>query len=166
MDFPILFRVHTVDINGDGGQAVLAFSYNWLPDVAIADAAFRSEADSLAELFTAAALATTEVMIELRDLHGRRKHVIALEAENVEDLLYSWLSELIYVKDVQRLVFIEYDISIRAGSDSMTLQCTARGEEIDPNRHHVGRDVKAVTYHMFEVKEIGGKFQATVVLDI
>jgi len=144
----------------------LAFSYNWLPDVAIADAAFRSEADSLAELFTAAALATTEVMIDLRDVRGRRKHTIRIQAENVEDLLFAWLSELIYVKDVQRLVFIDYTISIDEGFDNLTLECTARGEKIDPDRHRLGRDVKAVTYHMFEVKEVGGKYEATVVLDI
>jgi SHS2 domain-containing protein len=144
----------------------LAFSYNWLPDVAIADAAFRAEADTLAELFTAAALAVAEVMVNVRQIRACREHAFEIHADNVEDLLYRWLSELIYVIDVHHLIFVEHDISIDEKNGGLTLKCTARGEEIDPQRHQLGRDVKAVTYHLFEVKEVGGKYQATVVLDI
>jgi len=144
----------------------MSYSYNYLPDIAIADVAFHARGDSPAELFAAAALATTEVMIKPADIHKRIECTVSLRADNMEDLLYEWLSELIYLKDVERLIFIDFNINITGGDSTYDLQATLGGEEIDQNRHELGRDVKAVTYHLFEIKEVNNGYEARVVLDI
>ena len=152
----------------------MAYSYDYLPDVAIADAAFAARADTLTELFIAAALATAEVMVDIRSLRPIIRQRISVQGDSREDLLYRWLSELLYLKDVEYLIFVDYDIvisetatsSVEADGGKLALECTAGGERIDPRRHTLGQDVKAVTYHLFEIKEVEGEYLARVVLDI
>jgi len=144
----------------------MAYSYDYLPDVAIADAAFAARADTLTELFIAAALATAEVMVDIRSFRPIIRQRISVQGDSREDLLYRWLSELLYLKDVEYLIFVDYDIVISETGGKVALECTAGGEQIDPRRHTLGQDVKAVTYHLFEVKEVEGEYLARVVLDI
>jgi SHS2 domain-containing protein len=91
---------------------------------------------------------------------------LTIRAENLEDLLFNWLSELVYVKDVEHLIFSEFDITIVEDKGGLLLTATLGGEEIDPRRHELGQDVKAVTYHLFEIKKVNGRYEARVVLDI
>jgi len=46
------------------------------------------------------------------------------------------------------------------------LTASASGENIDEKKHNLRTDIKAVTYHMFEVKKTGDTWNARVVLDI
>lgn len=144
----------------------MSYSFEYLPDVAIADVAFAARGTSLAELFAAAALATTGVMVDLEDIHPATSKQMTIRADNRQDLLYQWLSELLYVKDVDHLVFREFSIEIVERSEESVLECTATGERIDSARHRLGQDVKAVTYHLFEIQEVNGEYTARVVLDI
>lgn len=144
----------------------MAYSYNYLPDIAIADAAFAAYGDTPEELFRAAALATAGVMIRLTDITVTVQKAITIQAETLEDLLYQWLSELIYLKDVERVIFVEFDLSIKHVADRFELTAHAGGSEIDPIGHELGQDVKAVTYHLFGIKDVDGKYEARVVLDI
>ena len=84
----------------------------------------------------------------------------------VDILLYDFLTELIVVKDVDSLLFKDFQVSLTSGRDKR-LTCKMRGEEIARDRHKLRNDVKAVTMHMFGVKRAkGGRWEATVVLDI
>jgi SHS2 domain-containing protein len=47
-----------------------------------------------------------------------------------------------------------------------TLQATAWGERLDPERHHPRVDVKAVTLHQFRLEKTGQGWEAFVILDI
>ncbi len=144
----------------------MGYTYEWLPDVAIADAAFVARADSASELFIACALATAEVIVDLTGINPCRSQSLAVEAESLEELLHAWLDELIYLKDTKGLIFSEFeDLSINVDTN-YSLRCLAHGEEIDQNRHTLGQDVKAVTYHLFGITEKKGRYEARVVLDI
>jgi SHS2 domain-containing protein len=46
------------------------------------------------------------------------------------------------------------------------LDAVARGERIDPGRHHTRADVKAVTLHHFSLQQTSQGWQARVILDI
>ncbi len=144
----------------------MGYSYKYLPDIVIADVAFVAYGDTPAEMFRAAALATTAVMVKLEDIHLVVRREMTIRAANLEDLLYQWLSELVYVKDLENLIFSEFDISITRDKNGQQLTATVGGEEIDPHRYELGQDVKAVTYHLFEIKEVNGRYEARVVLDI
>ena len=144
----------------------MGFSYNYLPEIVIADVAFRAVGDTPPELFQAAALATAEVMVNPRGINVENQRRIKLRAENLTELLFEWLAELIYIKDVEHLIFRQFDIAVAEAAEGYSLTATLGGEKIDPERHELGQDVKAVTYHLFEIKEVKGRYEAVVVLDI
>ena len=43
---------------------------------------------------------------------------------------------------------------------------TLQGEPLDPARHPIDTEIKAVTYHQIAVEQVGGRWQARVIFDI
>lgn len=141
--------------------------YRYLEDISLADAAFEAEGRTLPELFTSAALATTNVMVRnLEAVEPKTERNVALEAEDAEYLLYKFLQEIIYYKDAEMLLFGKYDVSIRSVDGQYELKAKFYGEKLDMEKHNLIVDVKAVTWHKFEVKQTKRGWKAVVVLDI
>jgi SHS2 domain-containing protein len=138
--------------------------FKFLPDIALADIAFEAESDTVEGLFETSALAVTDIMVDPKTLLNTTQRTIVLESENLDRLLYDFLTELIVMKDVDSLLFGKFEVKVSAQGTSLT--AVARGEPIDRERHRLRNDVKAVTMHLFGVKHQGRKWKTTVVLDI
>ncbi|MDG6985924.1 MAG: archease [Nitrososphaerota archaeon] len=139
-------------------------TFRYLPDVALADIAFEAESDTIGGMFESCALAITDIMVNPLTLRARSSREFAFGPADLDRLLYDFLTELIIAKDVDSLLFKEF--SVQVDTKGGTLKASAKGEPIDRERHELRNDVKAVTMHMFGVKNVGGKWKATVVLDI
>jgi len=141
--------------------------YEFLEDVATADIAFRAQGHDLNELFTAAADATMNVMVEdLETIERRVTKSVTDEAEAEDLLLVEFLQELIYFKDAERLLLRPVSVSVERGDTRLRVSATLAGERLDPARHEQRADVKAVTYHRLEVKRTAQGWEAFVILDI
>ncbi len=81
--------------------------------------------------------------------------------EDDEMLLVDWLSELIYLYDVEKLVFGNFKVKIDG-----KLNAIAYGEKYDRSKHGYGIEIKAVTYHMLEIKRNKKGFVIRVLFDI
>jgi SHS2 domain-containing protein len=77
-------------------------------------------------------------------------------------LLFDWLNELLYVYDVRRLLFCRFEVEFGPSG----LVATAHGEPIDPERHALDHEVKAITYHGLKLEQHGGHWLAEVIVDI
>lgn len=141
-------------------------AYTFLEDVAIADVAFEASGDDIAELFKSCAEATFEVMADLTTVGQDTEKKIRLENKKVDKLLYEFLEELIYLKDLDCLLFSDFDIKIKKEDGIYQLEATAYGSTINSEKQDLKADVKAVTLHMFEVKQTKDGWKARVVLDI
>lgn len=139
-------------------------SYRLLPNIALADIAFRASAVSPGSLFEACARALTDVMVDRRGLRGTVTRELSMKAESTDGLLYDFLTQLIVVKDVDSLLFKTFAVDL--SRDRKSLRCVMKGEAIDRDRHRLRNDVKAVTMYMFGVKREKGRWSATIVLDI
>lgn len=139
--------------------------FRFLEDVAIADAAFEAQGKTLEELFATCALATFEVMANTKRVEPKEKIKIELEHEKIDNLLFDWLAELIYLKDAKEMFFGKFDLSIEK-KNKYILRGQVFGEKIDYKKHRVKVDVKAVTLHLFEVKKVRNNWKARIVLDI
>jgi len=139
--------------------------YRYLEELSSADAAFEATGRTLEELFSDAAIATFEVMADTNTVKQLLTREIKLENESVDGLLIDWLSELVFLKDTETVLFSVFDVNIRK-NDVYILNAVAKGEKIDREKHSLRSDVKAVTYHMFEVTKTGDNWTARVVLDI
>jgi SHS2 domain-containing protein len=141
--------------------------YHYLEEIGTADIAFEATGRDLPELFTAAADATMNVMIDnLEAIEPREAQEIELSNDNVEMLLFDFLQELIYFKDAKRLLLRARETHIDQKGDTYVLKAKVAGERLDDTRHQQRADVKAVTLHGFSVEKDGGNWKARVLLDI
>jgi len=141
--------------------------YRYLDDIATADAAFEARGSSAEELFISAADALLNVMVEnLDDIEENERKLIPCEAESCEMLLFHLLDELVYYKDAEQLLLRISEVDIRKNGKLWRLTAQAYGEQINPERHVLQVDVKAVTFHRFAVEQTVEGWKAVVVLDV
>ncbi|PYK10260.1 MAG: archease [Verrucomicrobia bacterium] len=141
--------------------------YHYLEEIGTADIAFEATGRDLPELFTDAADATTNVMIDNLDaIEPRETRQIELSNDKIDMLLFDFLQELIYLKDAERLLLRVRDAQIDKKEGKYFLKTEAAGETLDAARHHQRADVKAVTLHNFAVEKENDGWKATVLLDI
>ncbi len=141
--------------------------YRYLEDIAKGDVAFEAEGRTVEEVFIASADATMAVMVE--DLSTINKvEVMRLEVTNtdLDLLLYNFLNELVFFKDARRLLLRVTEVTITKTEAGYKLRASAYGDVIDPSRHPLSADVKAVTLHRFKLEETTDGWRSTVVLDI
>jgi len=148
-------------------MTVFEMPYKYLEDVGTADIAFEATGRDLPQLFTAAADATLNVMIEnIEAIDPREMRRVELENDKIDMLLFDFLQELIYLKDAERLLLRIRDAQIHQKEGAYFLTATAAGEPLDAARHQQRADVKAVTLHDFRVEKANGGWKATAILDI
>lgn len=141
--------------------------YRFLEEIATADVAFEAVGASREELFAACAEALLATMVANPDeVAGSREVAIRLEQGELDLLLFSFLNELVYLKDARGLLLHADRLTITEAGGQFRLECVARGERIDPGRHRQQVDVKAVTLHRFSLVREGKLWKATVVLDV
>ena len=141
--------------------------YRYLDDIAVADVAFEAWGATMEEMFAASADALMNVMVEeLATIEDHQSLEISVEHAEADLLLFNFLNELIFYKDARRLLLRVSALTISRRSGLFALHAVLSGEEIDPARHQLNVDVKAVTLHRFRVEETGTGWKATVILDI
>jgi SHS2 domain-containing protein len=141
--------------------------YKFLDDIAIADIAFEAWGDTLEEMFASAADATMNVMVsDIDGIERKENRTIALKAERMDMLLFDFLQELIFFKDAEMLLLRVENVKIGHNDKFHFVSADAYGEKIDPEKHDLIVDVKAVTLHRFKVEQSERGWHTVVVLDI
>jgi G3E family GTPase/SHS2 domain-containing protein len=141
--------------------------YEFLPDVALADIAFRARGKDLPAVFIAAADAAMNAMIDNLDaIEPKETRQFVLENDALDLLLFNFLNEVIYHKDCGQLLLRVREVRIDEGQGRWTLTAQACGEKLDPDRHQQRVDVKAVTLHQFRLEPTAAGWEAMVILDI
>ncbi|MBS3138308.1 archease [Candidatus Woesearchaeota archaeon] len=77
-----------------------------------ADVLFQAYGKTLVELCTNAALALQDVQVKLSTVGAKRKKTIEITAQTPEKLLFDFLQELVFVKDVNQLLFSKFNMDI------------------------------------------------------
>ncbi|MDO8427427.1 MAG: archease [Deltaproteobacteria bacterium] len=141
--------------------------YKYLEEIATADVAFEAWGKTIEELFSAAVDATTNIMVEeLSSVERRESLDISLDNPELDILLYNLLNELVYLKDARRLLLRADRITVEKKGSGFRLLAKMSGEALNPAKHPLKVDIKAVTLHRLSVKEMPEGWRATVVLDI
>ena len=141
--------------------------YHYLDEIAVADAAFEAFGDTIEELFIAAGDAVMNTMVEELSSIGSGE-LVAFETEHdaLDLLLFNFLSELVFLKDARQLLLRVKTVSITEAGGKFNAKAIAYGEKINPKKHPLLSDVKAVTLHRFTLEKIAGGWRALVILDI
>jgi SHS2 domain-containing protein len=139
--------------------------FRFLDGIAPADAAFEATGQGLAEVFSAAASALFAIIVDLENVKSIISRQVMLEAESQDELLFAWLSELVYLKDVHRELYSDFDVVITAG-ERLQLQAKIGGDSVDNLAGLMQTDVKAITYHLLAIESTASGLKATVVVDL
>lgn len=127
------------------------------------DMGIKAEGESLAAVFRQAALGLQQIMTSCTDIQAQQEILVEVQAQDLEELLVNWLSEVIFLLETRQLLPAEFEI------DSISdchLQARVRGEFLDAERHFLEREIKAVTYHQIRVERVAGGWRAQVFVDL
>jgi SHS2 domain-containing protein len=141
--------------------------YRFLEDQFTADVGFVASGDTLNECFAAAAHATLEVMLANPEVLEVCEHrAVHVESEALDLALLRFLEELVFYKDADQLLLRPTRVSVTQQPEGWIVDAELEGETLNPARHQLSADVKAVTLHHLSVRCTDGNWEATVVLDI
>jgi len=115
------------------------------------------------EAFANAAYGMFSLMADLKQVGEETSRYIEAEAGDRESLVVSWLNELLYMFDVERIIFKRFDILELTNT---RLKADAYGEKADASRHDLRGGVKAATYHMLKVSKDRGRWSVRVIFDV
>lgn len=126
-----------------------------------ADVKIRATAPTLDGLFSEAFNALMQVLYG-PDRKGGVRREIVLEAEDRESLLMDFLSEALFITEVDGLVFAGADVRVSKNHLAATLD----GEPFDRQRHSLGTGVKGISYSGLAITQNANGYMLDVVFDV
>ncbi|MFT4889926.1 MAG: SHS2 domain-containing protein [Halobacteriales archaeon] len=127
-----------------------------------ADVGIEATGATLGETFAALADGMAAAMCDDVPNVGDRFDVRVV-AEGREALLFDYLDELIYERDVRNVLPVDNEATVDGRGDEWVLEGSALGV---PLGEIVAREVKAVTYSEMRIDETDDGWRAYVVLDV
>ncbi len=132
-----------------------------------ADVGIKAHGSTLTELFENAARGMFAVITcEGANPQGSQveKNIeINKDAGELEDMLVSWLSELLYIFNREKICFNSFKI---AGLNNNSLKAEAGGVNIDLYQSDLYTEIKAVTFHNLKIEEDVEGFSCTIIFDV
>jgi SHS2 domain-containing protein len=126
-----------------------------------ADIKIRVRAPTLEVLFSETFNALMQVMYGTSRRGGNVKE-INVEAPDNESLLLDFLSEVLFVSEVESLVFFDARISIQGSQ----LTAKLNGEPFNPNRHSGGSEVKGISYSGLSIIHDANGYMLDIIFDV
>jgi len=132
-----------------------------------ADAYVAAYGKNLEEAFENAALATFQVMTDVKKVKPEAEDLVEVDAHDEYALLYSWLEELVIRFDTTKKLYCRFKVSsIEETPAGLKLKAKIWGEPFDPERHPQKVGVKAVTYHRMEIVKKPKAVTVRFILDV
>lgn len=127
-----------------------------------ADVAVEADAGGLGRVFEAVADGLAAAMCEDVPESGERFE-LTRTADSREALLFDYLGELIYQRDVRSVLPVDNQATVQETDDGWTVEASARGV---PLQNVSAREVKAVTYSEMALEPTESGWHAYVVFDV
>ncbi|MFC7165483.1 archease [Halospeciosus flavus] len=128
-----------------------------------ADVAVEATADSLGGVFAAVADGMAAAMCDPPYPDDGERFAVDLTAASRERLLYDYLDQLIYERDVRGVLPVDNEATVTTTNDGWAVEGSARGVPLSSVH---ARDLKAVTYSEMSLEETVDGWEAYVVFDV
>jgi SHS2 domain-containing protein len=126
-----------------------------------ADVKIRATAPTLEILFSEAFAALMQVLYGPDRKDGMKREIV-LETEDHESLLREFLSEVLFIAEVDGLVFCQAVVHIDGGH----LVAVLDGEPFDRRRHALGTEVKGISYSGLSITRDANGYMLDIVFDV
>jgi len=127
-----------------------------------ADIGIKITGNSITEIFWKAIHATADLLSGGIEIQPVIERGFSVEEENIETAFVSILEEIIYF--FEKEMFLPSVCSVNIDKDLYKINL--KGNIVSAEEVKNGTEIKAVTYHQLEIKEVNGQYQATVIFDI
>lgn len=117
----------------------------------------------LKEAFANLAWAMSSLMADVEAVEERVCREVEVKAGDCETLAVSWLNELLFLLDVEGLLFRRFEV---AELTDTGLKARCYGEKLNPRRHNLKGGIKAATYHMLRVTREDDGHSIRVIFDV
>ena len=132
-----------------------------------ADVGIKARGSTLTELFENAAKGMFAIIArEGCNAQGSKvKKNIELDnnRDNFEEILVSWLSELLYIFNREKIYFNDFKIS---SLNYNSIKAEANGVNLDLYQSSLYTEIKAVTFHNLKINEDVDGFSCTIIFDV
>ena len=138
--------------------------YKVLPHTA--DIKLEVKGKSLEEVFEKAAYALMDTTIDISKVEPKETKRLKIEGDDLYELLYNFLEELIIQLDADSMVYSRFEVKINKENGKYVLNALLKGEKLDLKKHNPKIHIKAATYHEMEIKREDGWYKIAFVVDI
>jgi len=128
-----------------------------------ADVGLTARADSPEELLEALAECMCDLICPRQNIAPGSIRTIAVEAPDFEALTVDFLEAVLGAIQTDRFAVAVVKV---VGISQTEAAAELTGADLDPQRHEILTEIKAVTYHELEVVERDGQWTARVILDL
>ena len=132
----------------------------------MSDAYVEAYGKNLDEAFDNAARALIDTMVPIRDVRRKFTEPIEVEGHDLQSLLYNWLEAVLIKVTSEAKVYSSFDVKVRKTDEGYALVASAKGEELDVRRHKPKVEVKAITYHLMEIRREDDQVILRFLLDL
>lgn len=137
--------------------------FRYAEDGPTADLTVDAWGETLGEAFSNVALAMFNAMTPLEGVEERESRAFEVEGDDLGGLLFNFLDELLYIHEVELMVFSGFELAIDQGANRLNAVCS--GERFEVGRHEQGIAIKAVTFHNMQIERDDTGWEIRVVLD-
>ncbi len=117
----------------------------------------------LPETFANSAYAMFDILTDVSKVEGNESFELQVSAHNQDELLITWLDELLFRYETERIVCNRFVIN---SLDEKNLTATVFYEKINYKKHEIKTEIKNVTYHQLEIKKVRSGWSAQVIFDV
>ena len=128
-----------------------------------ADIGVRVFGKTLKELFENAAFAMFDILADLEGLKGEIAQDFELTAPNHEELLISWLDELLYNFYTKNVIFYKFEV-MELSED--LVKARAFGRSVSENRNRLKTEIKAATYYNLKIIKKDDYYEVDIIFDV
>jgi SHS2 domain-containing protein len=128
-----------------------------------ADVGLHVRAPSMQQLLEVAAQGMAEQMFDRESIRQQQERPIAVQADEQDELLVDWLSEVLYAFEGEQ--FVTRGAHVRSLGDGRASGVLI-GEPYDRERHEVLLHIKAVTYHGLSIEQTPQGLDVRIIFDI
>jgi SHS2 domain-containing protein len=137
--------------------------YRYSEEGPTADLMVEAWGETLEEVFASVARAMFNSMTPIEGIKWDETRSFEVEGDDLGALLFNFLDELLYIHEVELMVFSGFELAIDQDLNRLNAVCS--GEHFDLGRHEQGIAIKAVTFHNMLIAKVESGWEIRVVLD-
>ena len=138
-------------------------SYSYPDGGPTADLLIDATAPTLGEAFAQIAYAMFNIITPLEGIAEKEEFTLEATGTDLESLLFNIMDEFLFINDVEFLVPKKIELVVDHEKISAVAKCV--GERFSQETHETGIAVKAVTYHMMDIRETPDGWYVRMVFD-